>query len=132
MGQSGIMPVLASIGELVAIGLGFLAFVFIMTVAFVTALILLARAAVRRVRRNRYVGKAALMMQMQGAPPGPRRTVAHARLRLHEAVTGARSAVKLLEANGGLRGQLSSLARRFEQSAGAFDAQLRLMQDGAI
>jgi hypothetical protein len=128
MGQRDIVPVLASIGELVAIGLGFLAFVLIMTLAFVTAIILLVRAAVRRVREDRRVGKAALTLQLHGTQPGPRRAVAQARLRLHEAVTGAGSAVRLLQAHGGLRGQLGSLVRRFEQSAGAFDAQLRLMQ----
>jgi hypothetical protein len=128
MGHSGIVPIVGSVGELLAIGLGFLAFISMMTMAFVVALILLVRATVRRVRQDRRVGKAALMMQMHGSAPGPRRTVAHARLRLHESVSGVRSAVALLQVNGGPRGQLAGLVRRFEQAAGAFDAQLRLMQ----
>ena len=128
MEQIGVVPALASVGEFIAIGLGFLFFLMIMTVAFVVALALAARAVVRRVRKDGRVRKAALMAQMHGAPPGPRRAVAQSRVRLHETVTGARSAVALLQEHGGPRGQLASLVRRFEQAAGAFDAQLRLMQ----
>jgi hypothetical protein len=128
MGYMGIVPALASVGELLAIGLGFLAFVMLMTVAFVIALVLLARTAVRKVRQDRRVGKAALMVQMHSAPPGPRRAVAQSRVRLHEAITGAQSAVALLHTHAGARGQLAGLVRRFSQAAGAFDAQLRLMQ----
>lgn len=128
MGQLGIAPAFASFGEFIALATGFLAFVLIMTTAFTVALILLVRAGVRRVRQDRRIGKATLMVQLHGTQPGPRRTLAQCRLRLHEAVTGARSAVTVLHANGGLRGQLGSLTRRFDQAAGAFDAQLRLMQ----
>lgn len=128
MMQTGFVPVVGGVAELLALGLGFLGFVLVMTAAFVVALLLLTRAVVRRVRRDRRVGKAALLVQMHGASSLPRRTLAECRLRLYEAVTGATTAMELLHAHGGPRGQLAQLARRFAQSAGAFDAQLRLMQ----
>lgn len=136
MVQLEFVPVFGGVAEVLALGLGFLGFVLVMTAAFVIALLLLTRAVVRRVRRDRRVGKAALLIQMHGAASMPQRALAECRLRLYEAVTGATAAVTLLHAHGGPRGQLAQLARRFEQSAGAFDAQLRLMQsephDGII
>lgn len=128
MMHAGFVPVVAGVAELLALGLGFLGFVLVMTAAFVVALLVLARVMVRRVRRDRRVGKVALVMQMHGASSAPRRALAACRLRLYEAVTGATAAVDLLHAHGGPRGQLAQLTRRFAQSAGMFDTQLRLMQ----
>lgn len=100
----------------------------------IAALVLLLIAAIvgliayRRFRHDPRVGRAKLMLLEQYGTPGPRRNLARLRLRLEEAVQGAHRAVASLDASGGPRGELASLAHRLETAAHALDAQLRFLQ----
>ncbi|MGI8857588.1 MAG: hypothetical protein ACR2JW_17780 [Thermomicrobiales bacterium] len=92
------------------------------------ALVLLARAAYRRVRRDPRWTRTTLRVQEKTSVPGPRRSLVHLRLRLSDAVASARQAVTVLEMHGGVRGDMASLARRLERVATPLDAHLHLMQ----
>ncbi|MHB8646057.1 MAG: hypothetical protein ACYDAR_09750 [Thermomicrobiales bacterium] len=91
-------------------------------------LFFLARSVYRRVRRDPRVNRAALLVQEKTSPPGPRRSLMHLRMRLGDAVAGARSAVAVIQMHGSVQGELASLVRRIDRVAAPLDAQLRLMQ----
>ncbi len=103
----------------------------VMLVLFVlipVVLVLLARAAYRRVRRDPRWTRTTLLVQEKTSVPGPRRSLVQLRLRLSDAVASARQAVAVLETHGGVRGDMASLARRLERVATPLDAHLHLMQ----
>lgn len=91
-------------------------------------LVLLARAAYRRVRRDPRWTRTTLLVQEKTSVPGPRRSLFQLRLRLSDAVASAKQAVAVLEAHGGVRGDVASIARRLERVAAPLDAHLHLMQ----
>jgi hypothetical protein len=105
------------------LGMAVVIFVLIPTVLF-----LVARSAYRRIRRDPRVSRTALLFQEKTSPPGPRRTLAHLRVRLGDAVTSARAAVAVIQTHGSVQGDLASLVRRIDRVAAPLDAQLRLMQ----
>ncbi len=91
-------------------------------------LFLVARSAYRRIRRDPRVSRTALLIQEKTSPSGPRRSLAHLRVRLGDAVTSARTAVAVIQMHGSVQGELASLVRRIDRVAVPLDAQLRLMQ----
>ena len=91
-------------------------------------LVLLARAACRRVRRDPRWRRTTLLVQEKTSVPGPRRSLVQLRLRLSDTVASAKQAVAVLEMHGGVRGDMASLARRLERVAAPLDAHLHLMQ----
>ena len=105
--------------------LGMMALLFVL---IPTVLFLLARAAYRRVRRDPRVSRTTLRIQEMTSPPGPRRSLAHLRIRLGDAVTSARTAVAIIQTHGSVQGELASLVRRIDRVVAPLDAQLRLMQ----
>lgn len=91
-------------------------------------LFLLARSAYRRIRRDPRVSRTTLLIQEKTSPPGPRRSLAHLRVRLNDAVTSARAAITIIQTYGSVQGELASLVRRLDRVVAPLDAQLRLMQ----
>lgn len=105
--------------------LGMMALLFVVIPAL---LVLLARSAYRKIRRDPRVNRTALLIQEKASPPGPRRSLMHLRVRLGDAVASARAAVAIIQAHGSVQGDLASLVRRIDRVAAPLDAQLRLMQ----
>src|SRR5690348_10730451 len=105
--------------------LGMMALLFVMIPAL---LVLLARSAYRKIRRDPRVSRTVLLMHERTSPPGPRRSLMHLRVRLGDAVASARAAVAIIQAHGSVQGELASLVRRLDRVAAPLDAQLRLMQ----
>jgi hypothetical protein len=105
--------------------LGMMALLFVL---IPTVLFLLARSAYRRIRRDPRVNRTTLRIQEMTSPPGPRRSLAHLRIRLGDAVTSARAAVAIIQTHGSVQGELASLVRRIDRVVAPLDAQLRLMQ----
>ncbi len=103
--------------------------IFLIMLALIpVALVLLARSAYRRVRRDPRWNRRALVMQEKTTASGPRRGLFQLRVRLGDAIGSAKEAVKVLQTHGGVQGELASLVRRLDQVAATLDAQLRLMQ----
>ncbi|WP_350347718.1 hypothetical protein ABIQ69_13885 [Agromyces sp. G08B096] len=114
--MTGIEFVLTVLGVIVLLSLG-------VTVAFVLVL----RSVVRRIRRSRAVGGAALRARARVAR-GPQRTVLALRVRLDDAVRSGRAAVEVAAGSPGPRGELPRLFRRVGDEASVLDLQLRLME----
>jgi len=91
-------------------------------------LVLLARSAWRRVRRDPRWVRTTMLVQEKTSVPGPRRSLFQLRLRLAEAIASAKQSVAVLEMHGGVRGDVASLVRRLERVAAPLDAHLHLMQ----
>ena len=91
-------------------------------------LVLLARAAWRRVRRDPRWVRTTMMVQERTSVPGPRRSLFQLRMRLADALASAKQSVAVLEMHGGVRGDVASLVRRLERVAAPLDAHLHLMQ----
>lgn len=91
-------------------------------------LVLLARSMWRRVRRDPRWIRRTMLVQEKTSAPGPRRSLFQLRLRLADAIASAKQSVAVLEAHGGVRGDVASLVRRLERVAAPLDAHLHLMQ----
>lgn len=113
---TGIEIVLAVLGVIVVASVG-------VVVAFVFVL----RAVIRKVRRSRAVGGAALRARARVAR-GPQRTVLALRVRLDELMRSGRAAVQIAADGGAPRGELPRLFDRVQTEASVLDLQLRLME----
>lgn len=129
---TGIELVLAVLGVIVLLSVG-----------VIVAIALVLRAALRRVRRSRALGGAALRARARVAH-GPQRTVLALRVRLDESMRSGRAAVGIATdpagtagsmsgvpasaAGAGLHGELPRLFRRISHEASTLDLQLRLME----
>jgi hypothetical protein len=91
-------------------------------------LVLLARSVWRRVRREPRWVRTTMRVQEKTSVPGPRRSLFQLRMRLADAIASAKQSVAVLEAHGGVRGDVASLVRRLERAAAPLDAHLHLMQ----
>jgi hypothetical protein len=99
------------------------------TIAFtpIIAAALLARAAVKRIRRNPAIGGAVLRSRAQ-LSTGPHRKVLRLRVRLGETLTSGQAALDLAGHGAGQRGELPRLFGRIQREGAALDAQLRLLE----
>jgi hypothetical protein len=117
---TGIEFVLIMLGALVLLSAG-----------AVVAFVLIIRAVVRRVRRSRAVGGAALRARARVAR-GPQRTVLALRVRLDDVMRSGRAAIQIAaDGSGhgtGPRGELPRLFQRIGDEASVLDLQLRLME----
>lgn len=104
--------VLALIGGLLVIGL----------IALIVGLVLY-----RRARRDGRWAPLVLGLQLETAPPGPRREVLRLRLRLQRALARARRAVAASSAERS-RSELDDLLERALRTGGIIDHQLRILQ----
>ncbi|WP_344296759.1 hypothetical protein [Agromyces neolithicus] len=93
----------------------------------ITVVVLIVRALVKRVRRNRALASAALRTRAQFSS-GPNGKVLKLRVRLDESLASGRAAIDLAARGDGPRGELTELFRRIEHEGAALDLQLRLMQ----
>src|SRR6266487_1552878 len=66
-------------------------------------LVLLARSAWRRVRRDPRWMRTTMLVQEKTSAPGPRRSLFQLRLRLADAIASAKQSVAVLEVHGGVR-----------------------------
>ncbi len=98
-----------------------------MVAVSITVVVLVVRALVKRVRRNRALAGAALRTRAQFSS-GPRRKVLRLRVRLDEILVSGQAAVDLAARSDGPRGELPDLFRRVEHEGAALDLQLRLME----
>src|SRR5438876_11197609 len=89
-------------------------------------LVLLARSVWRRVRRDPRWVRTTMRVQEKTSVPGPRRSLFQLRMRLADAIASAKQSVAVLEAHGGVRGDVASLVRRLERAAAPLDAHLHL------
>jgi len=98
------------------------------TIVFVStgAVFLTVRTVVKRVRRNRALGGAALRTRAQ-LSWGPQREVRSLQVQLHDAMDSGAAAIELLDRGAGPRGELQRLFRRIQGESVALDAQLRLL-----
>ncbi|WP_022894386.1 hypothetical protein [Agromyces subbeticus] len=107
--------------------LGILVAFLIFVVVTITAVVLIARALVRKVRRNRALASTALRTRA-GFSRGPQRKVRFLRVRLADTLDSGQAAVDLAAGSDGPRGELPRLFRRIREEAGALDLQLRLLE----
>lgn len=115
--MTGIEIVLMALGVIVLLSAG-----------VVVAFVLVLRAMVRRVRRSRAVGGAALRARARLAR-GPQRTVLSLRVRLDDSMRSGRAAVEIAATGAAApRGELPRLLRRIGDHASVLDLQLRLME----
>jgi len=108
--------------EAILIGLGV---IMLLSFAVLVTFVLVVRAAVRRVRRNRTVSGAALRTRARLAH-GAQRTVLGLRVRLDETLRSGRAAVELIA--DASRSELPRLFRRIGDEGAVLDLQLRLME----
>lgn len=113
---TGIEVVLTALGVLVLLSIG-----------VVVTFVLLVRALIRRIRRSRAVGGAALRARARVAR-GPQRTVLALRVRLDESMRSGRAAVEIAAAGSAPRGEVPRLFRRVADETSVLDLQLRLME----
>ncbi|KQM82472.1 hypothetical protein [Agromyces sp. Leaf222] len=107
--------------------LGVLGGIVLFSLAVMVTFVLIVRAAVRRVRRNRAVSGAALRARAK-VSRGAQRPVLALRVRLDEALRSGGAAVELVAGGGGSRGELPRLFGRIADEGGVLDLQLRLME----
>jgi hypothetical protein len=98
-----------------------------MVAVSITTVVLIVRAVVKRIRRNRALAGAALRTRAQFSS-GPRRKVLRLRIRLDEILASGQAAVDLAARGDGPKGELPHLFRRIEHEGAALDLQLRLME----
>lgn len=114
--MSGIELVLTVLGAMVLLSVGVM-----------VTVVLVIRAAVRRIRRQRAASGAALRARAR-VTLGPQRSVLALRVRLDDAMRSGRAAVEIAAAGGGPSGELPRLFRHLGDEASVLDLQLRLMQ----
>jgi hypothetical protein len=113
---------------------GVLAALLLMVVAGWVVAALIVRAAWRRVRRSRVVGRAALRTRWTLAS-GPRHQVLSLRVRLDDSLRSARAAVELSSRDGRATGETTRLFRRVCEEGVTLDGRLRLLEselDGSV
>src|SRR4051794_35636105 len=120
--------VFVGFGDVLTAIVALFALMLVLVALIPVVLVLLARSAYRQIRRDPRVQRTALLVQEKTSVPGPRRTLFQLRMRLGDAVTGARQATAVLTAHSGVRGDVASLVRRLERVAAPLDAHLHLMQ----
>ena len=96
-------------------------------VVSVATVVLIVRALVKRIRRNRNLAGAMLRARARFSS-GPQRKVLTLRVRLGEALDSGQAAVELAARGDGPRGELPRLFRRIHEEGVALDLQLRLME----
>ena len=99
----------------------------IFVVVAISAVVLIARALYRRLRRNRALAGTALRTRA-GFSRGPQRKILFLRVRLAETLDSGRAAVDLAASSEGPRGELPRLFRRIQEESIALDLQLRLLE----
>lgn len=116
-------------GEVVVVDvlIGVLVSLLLMVAVSVTTVVLIVRAVVKRIRRNRALAGAALRTRAQFSS-GPRRKVLRLRVRLDEILDSGRAAVDLAARADGPHGELPELFGRIEHEGAALDLQLRLLE----
>lgn len=80
----------------------------------------------RRARRDARIPPVLLLLQLQTAPPGPRREVLRLRLRLQRGLLRARRAIAASATEGRAAGDLAGLLERAERAAAVIDRDLRI------
>lgn len=107
--------------------LGIVIAFFVFIAVSITVVVLVARAIIRRIRRNRTVAATALRTRA-GLSRGPRRKVLGLRVTLAEALDSGRAAIDLAAQSGGAHGELPRLFARIQTEGDALDLQLRLLE----
>ncbi|GAA4381529.1 hypothetical protein [Agromyces bauzanensis] len=99
----------------------------VIVVLSIATVVFIARALIKRIRRNRNLAGAMLRTRAWFSS-GPQRRILTLRVRLGEALGSGQAAVDLAARGDGPRGELPRLFRRINDEGVALDLQLRLME----